>query len=328
MAILPAGLFILILQCLDTVNAGKVTVNNNPQVRVTTNFTNWDARIMDQWSKGGGQNWTIGEGHPFQGRSFGGATRDKIKGTSAYGSGYPYGSVTDLNTISGRPFPYGVWPIYWGNNFMGSDEYGPQNDGIRPGGQLVIIPLKGDPNYYPNLPADDTYYAIGDRDSTLGIMVSFVTWCHVKPAWPSKFQPTSPNSTVKIENVITYYRASSFALASPNYNNTAARTPFTNDPTSLPESIQASKVWQCLDSVVSNALMIMNPPPPKPESLGVTLGIIFGVLGLPILVALTWFGCILVAWGGNIKKRVERGKELKRQEAERRKAALAYENYP
>jgi hypothetical protein len=322
-------LIILVIQFAAPAVGGKVKVNNNPQIQVTTSFEAFDARIMDAWSYGGGRQWVIQNDsfHPFAGRAFGGATRGSIKGTSAFGSGYPYGGTN--STVAGRPFPFGAWPIYWEDNFMGSDEYGPQYDGIRPGGQLVTIPVKSQPNH-GNITEDDIYYTIGDRDSSLAIMVSFVTWCKAVPTWPSKFQPASTNSTAKVENVINYYRASTFALASPNYNNTLARNAPT-DPSSstpLPDTIKYSQFWKCLDGVVSNALIIMNPPPPKPTPLGVTLGIIFGIFGIPIIIFLAWCLSVLISWFDAIKRRVERGKAAKRAAAERRKAALAYENYP
>jgi hypothetical protein len=328
-------LIILVIRFAAPAVGGKVKVNNNPQIQVTTSFEAFDARIMDAWSYGGGRQWVIQNDsfHPFAGRAFGGATRGSIKGTSIFGSGYPYGGTYN-STVAGRPFPFGAWPIYWEDNFMGSDEYGPQYDGIRPGGQLVTIPVKSQPNH-GNITEDDIYYTIGDRDSSLAIMVSFVTWCKAVPTWPSKFQPASTNSTAKVENVINYYRASTFALASPNYNNTLARNAPTDPSNSnpLPDTIKYSQFWQCLDGVVSNALIIMNPPPPNPTPIGVTLGIVFAIFGIPILVALSWcFEDSISSRFDAIKRRVERGKAAKRAAkraaAERRNAASAYENYP
>jgi hypothetical protein len=175
----------------------------------------FDARIVQGWSGGGCEIWTIqtDSNHPFAGREFGSADRSTLKGTQIFESGYPYGNV-DNSTIAGRPFPYGLWPIYWGNNITGSDEYGAALDGLRPGGQLATIPLKTQTQYY-NVTDGETYYLIGDRDSVLFMMISLVTSCHVAPTWPSKFDPGSPNSIFKPESVIQYYRASSFALVYP-----------------------------------------------------------------------------------------------------------------
>ncbi|KAG8761984.1 hypothetical protein FRC15_008735, partial [Serendipita sp. 397] len=189
--------------------AGTVFVK--PQVRITTTFTNFHARIMDHWGGGGGEfDWiSLYSNHPFKGRTFGGAKRKEIRGTRAFGSGYPYGAGNQ-STVAGRPFPFGVWPLYWDQNFMNSSEYGSQYDAIRPGGFLAYVPLRTTQPYF-NVTDSEIYYAIGDQESLLFIMISYVTSCHVVPAWPSRFDPTSTNSTVKLENVIQYFRASSFA---------------------------------------------------------------------------------------------------------------------
>jgi hypothetical protein len=238
---------------------------------------------ISSWSGGGGspQQITADSNYPFAGRQFGGGTRSTIRGTRAFGSGYPYG-VTDNSTIAGRPFPYGVWPIYWGNNITGSDEYGPGLDPIRPGGPLVIQAIV-------NSTSNETYYHITDRDTALAIMTSFVTWCHVTPAWPTIYEPGNSTNTIGIENVIQYYRASSYALAVEAYNNTRALNSSTDtsnadfDP--LPDFVTNSTFRQCLDGVIANALPIIDGNL-KHSYLGLILGRIFGILGYPILVVL------------------------------------------
>lgn len=62
---------------------------------------------------------------------------------------------------------------------------------------------------------------IGDKESLTFMMADLVDWCAVIPQWPRKFNPAAANST-KPENVIQYYRASSFALVFSGYNNTFA----------------------------------------------------------------------------------------------------------
>ncbi|KAG8847838.1 hypothetical protein FRC20_002665 [Serendipita sp. 405] len=253
---------VLAVSPVTRVNAAG-TVFVRPQIRVTTTFADFNARIMDHWGGGGGKFVKISKdsNHPFQGRTFGGAKRKEIRGTRTFGSGYPYG-VGNQSTIAKRPFPFGVWPLYWDQDFMNSSEYGPQYDAIRPGGLIAYVPLRTTQDHF-NVTQDEIYYAIGDRESLLLTMVSYVTWCHVTPAWPSKFDPTSPNSTIKLENVVQYFRASSFALASLVYNNTLARTwdSETKDSTPLPEVMEHSPFRKCLDSVTENALPIVNKPP-------------------------------------------------------------------
>jgi hypothetical protein len=201
--------------------------------------------------------------------------------------------VTNNNTIAGRPFPYGVWPLYWGNNTAGSDEYGPDLDPIRPGGPLVIQTLAPMPNIW-NVTSGEVYYHITDRDTALAIMESFVTWCHVKPAWPEIYEPGNSSNSIGIENVIQYYRASSYALAFQEYNNSFARNataPYDeSDP--LPSLVEYSPFRQCLDHVVANAIPIVDGPPPKENYVGLIVGLVVSIFWIPIVMGL-WF--LLVA---------------------------------
>lgn len=308
---------------------------NDPQIFVTTALVNFDARIVQAWSGGGGDRWTItnDSNYPFAGREFGAADRWTLKGTQTFGSGYPYGNV-DNSTIAGRPFPYGLWPLYWGNNITGSDEYGPALDGIRPGGQLVTIPLKTEDGTF-NITEGEMYHIIGDRDSATFMMISLVTSCHVTPAWPSKFDPTSPNSTVKMENVVHYYRASSFALASPGYNNTFAHgntNTESTESTPITDNMLYSEFHKCLDDVILNALPIMNWPPEPSNTLGDTMGIVFGILGIPILVGIGWVAIGIYALISDYRRNSRNRKIYAQQDREAqlaaRKEALKYEQFP
>ncbi|CCA73738.1 hypothetical protein PIIN_07693, partial [Serendipita indica DSM 11827] len=208
---------------LPVIYAHKVHVGNKPQVRVTTALVNFHARIMDQWGDGGGKTWTIANDsyHPFAHRQFGGGKRREIRGTNMFGSGYPYGAW-NTTSIARRSFPFGVWPLYWEDDFMDSSEVGAQLDTIRPGGHISIVPLRTTKENF-TISQDEVYYAVGDSQSLISILISYVTWCHASLAWPTRFDPTSPNATVKLENVLQYYRASSFALASPAYSNPNSR---------------------------------------------------------------------------------------------------------
>jgi hypothetical protein len=329
MTLLSLGLAALILHwVIRPISA------NSPQIFVTTTLMDFDAQIVAGWSGGGGDNCTIhnDSNNPFAGREFGGADRSTLKGTQIFGSGYPYGNV-DNSTIAGRPFPYGLWPIYWGNNITGSDEYGAALDALRPGGQLATIPLQTQTQYY-NITDDETYYLIGDRDSVLFMMISLVTSCQVTPAWPTSFNPGSPNSTVKIENVIQYYRASSFALVYPQYSNTAAlrnNNTESTESTPLPDVVVYSTFRRCLDDVIMNALGIMDQPPHY-HDLGDILGWVFGVFGIPILYFL-WclYRCSYNCAVGSVRTSGANAiARLRREQAalDARKASLAYENYP
>jgi hypothetical protein len=139
---------------------------------------------------------------------------------------------------------------------------------------------------WSNITNEETYYIVADRDTNLAIMTSIVTWCHATPLWATIFDPeTSP---IKPENVIQYYRASSFALAFKGYNNTFARTANTEasitESTPLPDFIEHSPFRQCLDHVIMDALPIVDQqPPPEGRNLGLILGLVFGIFGIPII---------------------------------------------
>ncbi|CAG7851145.1 SubName: Full=Uncharacterized protein {ECO:0000313/EMBL:CCA73739.1} [Serendipita indica DSM 11827] len=329
-------LFVLVLLLTAFPATAKLSVKNKPQIRVTTSFANFDARIMNHWGGGGGATWTISNDsvHPFVGREFGGAKRKQIAGTRSFGSGYPW-DKDDPTTLSGRGFPFGTWPIWWGNDFMGTDEYNSTKDTIRPGGQLVTAPVQlikaGSP--FTNATEDEMYYVLGDTQSVTFMMISFVTWCNVKPAWPTKFDPLSPNTPIRLENVFQYYRASSFALASTLYNNTFARTSIANSTESspLPGQVEYSDYRRCVDSVISNALPVMNKPPVVVKK-SVTYGIIFGIFGIPMLIAavlvVVWVSMAIGAIFSGTKLRIKQSATRKAREQEERQAALAYESFP
>ncbi|KAG8782108.1 hypothetical protein FRC16_002718 [Serendipita sp. 398] len=313
---------------------------NKPKVRMTTSFANFDARIMDHWGGGGGKPDTISKDskHPFEGRNFGGGKREEIRGTRVFGSGYPYGA-DNRSTIAGRPFPFGAWPLYWDQNFMGGDEYGPKYDAIRPGGFIASVPLRTTTKHF-NVTDDEVYYAIGDRESLLLLMVSFVTWCHVTPVWPSRFDPSSPNATIKLENVIQYFRASSLALASPAYNNTFARASISdaNVSTPLPEFMEYSPFRRCVDDVAEKASAIVGEPlihsSAHPSRDGILIGSFLILAGVGLLIG---GGFLLVAcevgetvfhYRFQLQKRLYGDPCIRSKVAAERRTEIRYEDYP
>jgi hypothetical protein len=253
-----------------------------PTFQVVTSLNSFDGRNVSSWSGGGGP-WRLianDSNHPFANRKMGGGERDKIRGSQTFGSGYPYGA-DNSSTIAGRPFPYGVWPIYWKDNFRGSDEYGSDLDGVRPGGPLVLQTVTSTKQYYADLVDDETYHILTDRDTALAMMTSLATGCHVTPAWPTIFDPAT--SSIKLENVIQYYRASSFAVASLNYTNSLASTSTADDSDPLPDFIKKSELWKCVDNVIGDGVPIMDREPKKRKNIGVILGIVLGIFGIPAL---------------------------------------------
>ncbi|KAG8818919.1 hypothetical protein FRB91_009062 [Serendipita sp. 411] len=325
---IPFGVWLLYL--LASVGTASATYAfNKPQVRVTTTFADFHARIMDQWGEGGGKFVKISKDshHPFEGRTFGGAKRREIRGSRAFGSGYSYGSGNH-STIARRPFPFGTWPLWWDQDFMESSEYGPHMDAIRPGGLLVLVPLRTTREHF-NVTDEEVYYAIGDRESMLPLLISYVTWCHVVPVWPSKFDPTLSNSLVKLENVIQYFRASSFALASPAYNNRFARQSMTEGTSSpLPDLIEYSLFRRCVDDVTYHALAIMNRPP-ELTPLGrfvraLTVAPIFLPFAVFVALALIFHAIAVLRlwmWEYMFPERMDRFRAARQSE-------FPYENYP
>ncbi|KAG8819328.1 hypothetical protein FRB91_003222 [Serendipita sp. 411] len=268
-----------------------------PTFQLVYTLNQFDVRNISSWSGGDGPRTMIPNdtAHPFQGREFGGGKRSEIRGTRAFGSGYPYGA-SDPNTIAGRPFPFGTWPLWWGNNVKGSDEYGPEFDGIRPGGQVVVHPVSSTLEYF-NVSADETYYLVADRESSFAMMTSLVAGCHAISVWPIVYDPkgnlTNSTEMIKIENVVQYYRASSFALAYKGYNNTFALNTTTDagyDQSSpLPEVILYSDFYKCIDRVLADGIPIVDRPKLKTKT-GMIVGIVIGSLAF---ISLIWFcfGC-------------------------------------
>ncbi|KAG8805419.1 hypothetical protein FRC17_005528, partial [Serendipita sp. 399] len=266
-----------------------------PTFQLVYTLNEFDVRNISSWSGGDGPRTTIpnNTAHPFPGREFGGGKRSQMRGTRAFGSGYPYGA-NDPNTIAGRPFPFGTWPLWWGNNTKGSDEYGPELDGIRPGGQLVVHPVSTTLEFY-NVSADETYYLFADRESSFAMMTSLVAGCHAISVWPVVYDPVNGNETqqIKIENVLQYYRASSFALAYKGYNNTFALNTTTeagyDQSSPLPEVVRYSDFYKCIDRVLADGIPIVDRPKMKSKA-GMIAGIVIGSVAFIFLV---WFcfGC-------------------------------------
>ncbi|KIM27317.1 hypothetical protein M408DRAFT_49405, partial [Serendipita vermifera MAFF 305830] len=237
------------------------------------------------WSGGGGDKAMIPQdsGHPFAGRYVGSGDRSTIYGSRLYGSGYP-SSYTDNGgeAVQGRGFPYGTWPISWGTYRGGEEHTSSTLDVLRPGGPLVLVSLSSNPNNWPNIPTTEVYQLVGDRDLGMFMMSDLADWCHAKPQWPQAFSPTaSGNATTqpKPENVIQYYRASSFALTFAEYNNTAALGAAASSTASvpLPDLIVNSSFLACINDTIAVAQPILDWPR-NSDSKGLSAGAIAGIV--------------------------------------------------
>lgn len=274
--LMTRALFSLLTLCLCalSVNASAYPCASAQQsavknyiLRIVPTLKDLTHASVQAWGGGGGNHQTIptDSGSPFAGRQFGGGDRKTIFGTRAYGSGYPFGA-DNSSTISGRPFPYGTWPISFGAYLGGQEYLGPTIDVQRPGGLLATIKVGStDTKKWPSIASAEVYDMVGDRDSIVFMMADLVNWCHATPVWPTTFDPSDSRS-VKPSNVIQYYRASSFALAYFAYNNSFAHSnPSTSlsfdQSTPLPSNISSSAFLQCINSTIGTALPIVDAPP-------------------------------------------------------------------
>lgn len=268
-------------------------------------------------------------------------------GTRRYGSGYPYSSGSiGTNGVAGQPFPFGFWPIYWPVHGH-SDEYGANQTlaSLRPGGEQVIVEL------VPNAAAytwntttvngfNETYWMIGDRDSAttlLSVLMDvpglYPFGCGILNASITPFNATDDSSPIDFENVIQWYRASSFALAFQGYNNTYSFPPLneTSDDmswdysTPLPDQLQNSQFLQCINSTISAALPILDKGKPllSPEAIaGIVIGSIVGFFATCCCIYIIVQCCISTrqsrerskAWDANIQKRREREEQARRSQ--------------
>jgi hypothetical protein len=234
----------------------------------------------------------------------GGGTRGEVQGTRAFGSGYPYsvGEVSHTG-VAGQPFPFGFWPIYWIGHGH-SDEYGANTTvaAQRPGGNQVIVQIA------PNVTSstwnttlingvNETYWMIGDDESVVTLLSILVDknatdlyGCGVQNLTIQPFNSSDPLNPVRFENVIQWYRASSFALAFTGYNNIYALPPLNetadlgwDDSTPLPDALQYSPFLQCINGTISAALPILDREGPalsKGQIAGIAVGSVFGALFL------------------------------------------------
>ncbi|KAG8812063.1 hypothetical protein FRC17_002216 [Serendipita sp. 399] len=270
-----------------------------------------DSATVSSWSEGGGKRGKIPTDtadtlHPFYWREYAGGGRWEILGTRAYGSGYPYG-VQDVSTVKGRPFPHGMWPISWGPGYLGGDEYwGKDLDLIRPGGVVGILNVSTkDTTKWPGVSSDEVYTMIGDKESLAFMIGDLVRICHASPASPRKFNPVSPSSSSshqpKPENVIQYYRSSSFALAYAGYNNTFAlpsSRPTTNhDSLPLPGNIVNSAFLHCVNDTIRASLPLTDRLPGSPrklstgELIGISWGAFIGAVFIVVVCYLIYDKC-------------------------------------
>ncbi|KZW03322.1 hypothetical protein EXIGLDRAFT_600694 [Exidia glandulosa HHB12029] len=236
-------------------------------------------RSSSTFSKGGGNPTTVSSG-PFTGREVGGGTRDQVYGTSTYGSGYPYG-VSSADTVAGRPFPFGYWPLFLAPVHLGTsthfdEQYGPANNASRPGGVMTTAQVT-------STSAPETYHIVGDQESVTGVLSALESQCGVTAA---SVVPYNATTTGDSADVVQYYRASSFALALDSYNNTSTNSS-SSSPSPLPTTIDM-KFLTCLNTTIAAAVPILDPPKPRLTTTQITwivLGSIEAILILLVIIS-------------------------------------------
>ncbi|PIL30112.1 hypothetical protein GSI_07689 [Ganoderma sinense ZZ0214-1] len=215
------------------------------------------------YGSGGVKVTTIPQGQPFAGRTYGGATRTDIYGTSVYGSGYPgfFGSG-----VTGRNFPYIYPPIIWvdygyGPHYLHSaHEYGDPKNTNRTGGpemQAAFISSS----------SNTTFHIIADNSTVASLIGSIQSSCSGKFASnsstsPSPYGSATLGSDPRPEGAIQYYRASSVVLTLDGYNNTAALSSDANANSNtkavpLPSWVD-TQLLNCLNSTIGAAVPLFD----------------------------------------------------------------------
>jgi len=260
---------------------------------------NSGGRSYSTKSTGGGKPYTLPKSTVFAGRQAGGGTRTQVYGSYYYGSGYPYGGYGYW--VQERPLPYTFWPIpVYANGEYGSKEYGPAYNSSRPGGSVRAATLTSPDR-------TQVYRILGDSESIYSMLQSLntstpkcgaiqgVSYAFDPVQYFDASSPVANNSRPRPEEIIQYYRASSFALSLDGYNNTMAlasnapssnsSAPPTMSPTPLPSNLNTTFL-SCLNTTIGNNLPIVNPQPrfSKGAVDGIVIGSVFGFILLLVLI--------------------------------------------
>jgi hypothetical protein len=179
-----------------------------------------------------------------------------------------------------------------------------QTNSQRPGGNTSTVSI------IPSNPSiTQTYRILGDQSSVQTVLLAIETQCPTNVSdnivtFAGFDSDTLSNATLpKPEQVVQWYRGSSFALSLDGYTNTAslpsqmppnstniALIPALSADTPLPSDINIDFLT-CLNSTIGRTLPLVDRKP-FVLSNGATIGIIFGlVIGLFPLVVWCCVGC-------------------------------------
>jgi len=115
--------------------------------------------------------------------------------------------------------------------------------------------------------ATSPFFIIGDYESVQGLTAIIQSNCSANVSTPAAINSTY-TAAVQPEQIIQYYRASSFALALTSYNdpaNSFANQPSSNlstVPTTIPAPVPAgtnTTLLECLNYTIGNNIPIMSP---------------------------------------------------------------------
>ncbi|KIM30324.1 hypothetical protein M408DRAFT_296821 [Serendipita vermifera MAFF 305830] len=282
------------------------------------------SRVANYFSPGGGQRFVLPSNSVFKGREMGGGARADVVGTRGYGSGYPYyqGDIR-RNGVIGQPFPFGFWPIYWAGHGH-SDEYGGNAtvEAERPGGEQVFIQIVPTPSWTTQAIGEENrrLWMVGDRESVETILslladptISYTYGCDVRIGNPQLFSGTSPQAPFHFENVVQWYRSSSFALVYQGYNNLYALSPLNDttridwsESTPLPSIFKSSTFAQCINTTITAALPILDADRDVHSlSPGAIAGIVIGSIAGAILIIGLLVCCLVSSIRNAVSKKLK-----------------------
>ncbi|KLO09530.1 hypothetical protein SCHPADRAFT_857801 [Schizopora paradoxa] len=255
------------------------------------------------YSDGGGKSSKLSSGI-FTGRLSGGGNRNSVYGTRTYGSGYPYGGYGYY--VADRPFPYVFYPISIQSNYYGDNEYANVNDTDRPGGNLVAAIVQPSNNT-----SSVTYRLLGDNSSVSAVFAALVANCSIANNTDGiyAFSPSSTTNTSVWplpEQVIQWYRASTFALSLDGYNDTASlasNAPASNSSTGytrladtpLPDGLNTTFL-ECVNYTTGASVPLVNKPSDSLKAWQIVL-IVLGSLFAAVII-----GGLLIGYCGTIRK--------------------------
>lgn len=177
-------------------------------------------------------------------------------------------------------------------------QYGPERNNSRPGGNMTTVPIQS--TFWRNVstvvrrdnssssPAIYPFNLVGDEDSVRAVLDVLVSSdCDVANLTIVPYSSTN-TSQPRPENVVQYYRTSSFALTLNGYNNTAelpsnmppnnSTAPPSTPDTPLPTNHTDLNFLACINSTIEESLPIMDSAAAVkvlPYQLGGLLGLLW-----------------------------------------------------